>query len=186
MARSSLQGGGPWGEVLSSAEVYDPLTEHWIFTSSMNMGKVRHVPILLDDGSVLVMGGLDQSGNASSSAEIYNPVLGAWVPTGSMNVTRTAHTATLLPNGKVLVTGGDDAGGGHIRNSAELYDNVAVVGGAVTGFQPRRVQCTNRTTGQTIVIAHMADGVTSWDCAAAGLVVNPGDRIHLEVNGRGE
>ncbi len=179
-----VAGGAVFGEVFSSAEVYDPLTEHWTFTGSLSISRYADVPILLDDGRVLVAGGGD---GTLSSAEIYTPGLGTWAPTGSMNVARSNHTATLLPNEKVLVTGGyANVGGVNVHNSAELYDNVAVVGGAVTGFQPRRVQCTNRTTGQTIVIAHMADGVTSWDCAAAGLVVHPGDRIHLEVNGRGE
>jgi len=58
------------------------------------------------------------------------------------------------------------------------------VGGSVRGFRPRRARCINRTTGQSVVIE--LAGTPSWDCEAAGLVVNPGDRIHIGVNGRVE
>lgn len=58
------------------------------------------------------------------------------------------------------------------------------VGGSVRGFRPRRARCINFTTGQSVVIE--LAGTPSWDCEAAGLVVNPGDRIHIGVNGRVE
>jgi hypothetical protein len=55
------------------------------------------------------------------------------------------------------------------------------VGGSVTGVSPRRVICLNRTTGQRVTIP--LGGATSWDCGAAGLVVNPGDTIRQTVVG---
>jgi len=55
------------------------------------------------------------------------------------------------------------------------------VGGTVTGVNPRRVVCKNLTTRKHVTI--LLDGVTAWDCEAAGLVVNPGDRIWQTVIG---
>ena len=55
-----------------------------------------------------------------------------------------------------------------------------VVGGTVTGVNPERVVCRNLTTMQTVIIE---DGSRSWDCTAAGLVVNTGDSVWLIVQG---
>lgn len=54
------------------------------------------------------------------------------------------------------------------------------VGGAVNGGNPSRVICKNITTGQTVMIQ---DHAASWNCEAAGLLVNPGDRIRQTIIG---
>ena len=58
------------------------------------------------------------------------------------------------------------------------------VGGAVAGLTPRRitVTCRNITTGQTVALT-LPKGATSWDCEAAGLLVNAGDRIRQSMTG---
>jgi hypothetical protein len=56
------------------------------------------------------------------------------------------------------------------------------VGGTLTKARLDRVQCRNRTTGQ-VVLLPLAQGATSWDCESAGLVVNPGDKVVVNVNG---
>jgi hypothetical protein len=55
------------------------------------------------------------------------------------------------------------------------------VSGSVTGVSPRRVICQNITTGQRVTIP--LRGAMSWDCEAAGLVVNTGDTIIQRVVG---
>jgi hypothetical protein len=54
------------------------------------------------------------------------------------------------------------------------------VGGCVTRTSVKKVICRNKTTGQKVVIK---DGATCWDCEAAGLVVNPGDKVLIKVTG---
>ena len=71
----------------------------------------------------------------------------------------------------------------------QYYDNVHItitnsvsIGGSVTGETGKNVSCQNLTTKQSIVIK--LKGATSWNCQAAGLVVNSGDLIKQVVNGK--
>jgi hypothetical protein len=52
------------------------------------------------------------------------------------------------------------------------------VGGFAQGFQPTKVVCKNVTTGQR-VNTKSAPGALFWDCAGAGLVVKPGDKLSI-------
>jgi hypothetical protein len=76
-----------------------------------------------------------------------------------------------------------DDNGGSFTVTFTLVSSRVPVGGSVTGVDPRRVTCTNLTTRQTIVIG---DRARSWDCEAAGLVVNPGDKIQQTITGRAD
>lgn len=75
-------------------------------TGNLNTPRYGHTATLLQNGEVLVTGGVDATGNPTASAELYNPTTGKWIVTGSMSDARTAFPATLLPNGEVLVAGG--------------------------------------------------------------------------------
>jgi hypothetical protein len=108
------------GNLLASAELYDPESGSWTATGSLNVARVDQTATLLPNGMTLVAGGVDSSGN-SASAELYDPTSGNWTATGSLNIARSGHTATLLPNGMVLVAGG--VGNDFtLSASAELYD----------------------------------------------------------------
>ena len=84
------------------------------------MGSKRssHTATRLSNGSVLIVGGYDGSGELDT-AELYDPVAGDFTDTGSMNSARSLHSATLLPGGRVLLAGGYD--GTTDTASAELY-----------------------------------------------------------------
>ena len=74
-----------------------------------------HTATQLDDGRVLVAGGVGPGGNITASAEIYDPATDSWSAAASLGTERAQHTATLLDNGRVLVAGGGVA-------SAEIYN----------------------------------------------------------------
>jgi len=115
--------------VLSSAELYNPATQTFTPTGSLNTPRFRHTATLLNDGTVLIAGGASQmaakTGDinpALNTAEIYDPKTGKFTLTkGSMSASREAHAASLLRDGTVLLTGGQDS---HflVENTAELYN----------------------------------------------------------------
>jgi hypothetical protein len=75
---------------------------------------------LLQDGTVLVVGGILSNGSFAS-VEVYQPGNSQWASTASPPQARAGHTATLLPSGEVLVCGGDWIGEG-LPQVTFLYD----------------------------------------------------------------
>ncbi|XXY46671.1 hypothetical protein WME91_42385 [Sorangium sp. So ce269] len=115
------QAGGPAGGVALA----DPA---WIDAGQMLTARGEHTATLLDDGRVLIAGGLlglDEgivcdpafSQTYLDSAEIYDHDAAVFVPAAPMSRARIDHTATRLPDGRVLAVGGLDA-----ADSAEIYD----------------------------------------------------------------
>src|SRR5215813_855417 len=60
----------------------------WTFTGSLSTGRFLHTATLLPSGLVLVVGGLDETFNATASAELYDPASGTWTATGNLNTAR--------------------------------------------------------------------------------------------------
>ena len=92
-----LVAGGGNPSALASAELYDPSSNSWSATGSMN---APHGPngVLLQDGRVLVAD--------SGDGDVYSPATGTWAPTGPMVFPYASGAGALLPNGQVLYAGG--------------------------------------------------------------------------------
>jgi len=91
-------------------------------TGSMATGRHHHTATLLQNGKVLIVGGVREGGAPGwatflASAEIYDPGTESFTGTGLIGEARAHHTATLLQSGKVLIAGGNSG-----MVSAELYD----------------------------------------------------------------
>lgn len=120
--------------VLSSAEEYDPATGTFTALSNpMNQPRAGCTATQLDDGTILIAGGLDASGNPQNTAEIFDPTANppTFTAVGNMNSARAFHTATYIQIatvGEVLITGGltnnypNSSSQGLTLESAELYD----------------------------------------------------------------
>lgn len=95
--------------------------QSWALTGSLQHDRQYHTATLLQNGNVLVTGGVNNDGQTMALAELYFPATGTWSFTGSLNHDRKYHTATLLQNGKVLIAGGENNDGQPMA-LCELYD----------------------------------------------------------------
>jgi N-acetylneuraminic acid mutarotase len=133
------------------SELYDPTTNSWSTTGSLNTARDAHTAVRLKSGKVLAIGGAAPT-TAITSCELYNPTTGTWSNTASTNVARIDNGTTLLADGKVLVTGG--AAGRFPISSAELYDPSAntwtLTGSMTTG---RYAHTATRLTDGTVLVA---------------------------------
>ena len=113
---------------MDSAEVYDPATNNWSDAGSMGSAHSWHTATRLNDGRVLVAGGIGGGSEAgavpTAGAEVYDPSSNAWAAAAAMTTGRATHAAVLLETGDVLVTGGT-ADNATALSSAEFYDPLA-------------------------------------------------------------
>jgi hypothetical protein len=112
-----------YGSILSSCDVYDPVTETTVKTGNMITPRFFHVALLMSNGQVFISGGIDfrtSSGvpDPTNKCEIYDPVSGSYSSTGSMILARWGHQVTALKDGRILITGGSK----HLL--PEIYDPV--------------------------------------------------------------
>lgn len=104
---------------LASAELYNPLSQTWTATDSLNTARDQFSANLLPNGKVLVAGGLDANGKLLDSAEVYDPGSGTWSYVSSMNAARANHQSLVLDaTGQVLVAGGFSGAVGSAPGSA--------------------------------------------------------------------
>ncbi|MFE5590314.1 kelch repeat-containing protein [Streptomyces sp. NPDC056549] len=128
--RVLLAGGA--GAVLDAQDgtaLFDPREGAWSRGRPLATARWMHSTTLLDDGRVLVTGGLTGPNafpvRPLGTAEIYDPASGDWSPAGELHEARCGHSATLLSDGRVLVAGGQARRSAHSERSlysAELFD----------------------------------------------------------------
>ena len=106
---------------LSIAEIYDPATDTWTKVAPLNTARYGQTATLLQNGDVLVVGGIGAAG-ILSDAEEFNLASGTWTVAGMLATPRTLHIAVLLPNGQVLVAGGNKDESARNLSTAEIFN----------------------------------------------------------------
>ena len=125
-----------------------------------------HTATLLQDGRVLIAGGMRRNQDFYSSAELFDPATGKFQATGAMTVARVGHAAVLLRSGKVLVVGGWVGRG--CTDSAELYDPATGKSTALSKMTGKRGQPSATMLGSgDVLITGGADHDTPGGVASA-------------------
>jgi hypothetical protein len=147
-------------DVHASAEIYDPVSDSWNPTGSLNTPRESHSATLLNNGQVLVINGYFQS--YLDSAEVYDPVSGSWSEIDSpLSCHGVGHSATVLSDGKVLVVGGACGGPSGITADAEIYDPITSDWNATTGLpQVREIHTATLLPDGRVLIVGGDDGGT--------------------------
>jgi hypothetical protein len=130
---------GPNGyPVLTSCELFDPVSKTWSDAASSLLPHGLHVAVTLANGRVLVAGGEGASGT-TTAAEVYDPATDTWTATGPLPAPKGYSSAVLLASGHVLVGGGDAPF--NDPTSVE-YDPETNAWGDVRSMERHRVFCT--------------------------------------------
>lgn len=150
---SAIITGGSRGESTSSFAIdrFDAVTNRLTRVGNLVNGREGHRMALLNDGNVLVVGGL-VSLSGASNAELVQRSDWTSIRLSPMSTPRIEHTATTLTDGRVLVTGGRTAEGfaNGISPTAELYDP------ATRTFRRLATLMTSPRAGHTAV--NLSDG----------------------------
>ncbi|MGA7783427.1 MAG: kelch repeat-containing protein [Candidatus Acidiferrales bacterium] len=99
---------------LASAELYDPTAGRFSATGSMNAARYNHIATLLNNGTVLVAGGLNTATGhvaALASAEIYGPATSALPNLVSISVSPASPLVPLDTAQRFIATGTFSSGG---------------------------------------------------------------------------
>ena len=153
-----LVGGGVTanGTITNVAELYNPKTQEFVPTASMNFDTVGATMTLLKSGNVLVAGGYSNNGEMSQ-AEIYNPTSATWTTVGSL-VSPTAYgQAVLLNNGDVMIMGGVDSKNQPL-STVEMFNSKTLKFNLVNSMKLPRVYFMAATFNSNEVLA--AGGMT--------------------------
>ncbi|HEX3722588.1 MAG TPA: kelch repeat-containing protein [Nitrolancea sp.] len=106
-----------------ASQIYDPVTSQWTTVAPMLKAHAEHTATLLDDGTVLVVGGIsnDTAYGPTTDAERYDPRTNTWTTVGSEADPRISQAVVRLHDGRVLVVGGlnEDE---ELVATAELFD----------------------------------------------------------------
>ena len=106
--------------VLSSAELYDPVSKSFRLVAPMTSARTGHTAVALSDGRVLVVGGWTGS-KATNSAEIYDPTTDQWKTVDRMSDARASLISVPLQDSTIFVMGGGDGRLGNL-SSAEIFN----------------------------------------------------------------
>ncbi len=177
----SVSGGGSATANGTDSTVITPTVGvTWTNTGSMNQSRAEQTATLLNNGNVLVTGGvyLNQGEQTTTnSAEIFNTATGQWTSTGNMISDRTQHAAALLTTGtnagQVLVTGGVSIVEAEVLAMSELFNPATGTFTATGNMITARYDHTATTLPSGQVLITGGRTATSSSAFASAELYNP-------------
>jgi IPT/TIG domain/Galactose oxidase, central domain len=132
----------PWDPLF--AELYEPNSRSFQPSGNMSTTRIDHAAIRLEDGKILVLGGIPPLQNLHeqppnpSYAELYDPVGHTFSPIAGLTIAHERYTTTLLTSGTVLIAGGQDSAG-NATSDVQLLDTHTFAVTASGGLASPRV-----------------------------------------------
>lgn len=125
------------GKPIATAELFKPLSEElsnptldpMMFLPQMKVPRSEATAMLMPDGSVLFIGGLDVLGQPVNTLELFS-VDGGFAIAGTLPDTAglVEFSATTLPDGRILLTGGRRGPGDPAVNTAYIVRLDSIIG----------------------------------------------------------
>lgn len=160
---------GSPGNAANSTELFTTVPKPtWTVTGALTTARVDHAAVLLQDGTVMVIGGrggVGTNGAVIGGSEIFITATKRWAKGPDLGTARTGLTATLLADGSVLAVGGKSGGAsGAPLNSSELLPrggNAWRPGGVLMVTRTGHT-ATLLTDGQILVVGGATDPRTEF------------------------
>ena len=122
------QSGNP-DDVTSAIAVFDPEAVEWTHLSDIPSNRMFVDIFALNDGGIVVVGGLDLEAISSTTiepedlVESYNTDTGEWQTLGPMNEPAMEHSLVPLNDGRIMAVGGfSDSSSMHGTDRAEIFN----------------------------------------------------------------
>jgi hypothetical protein len=141
------------GQPLHSVEIWTA-AEGGELTGSLHLARSDHAAYLLDNGNVLVAGGLTNQADPTDTLEVYDTFTGEWTEVQvRMGTGRYRPSLSPLPDGRILLHGGTDPQ----RNAAPVdlfnpQDNSLVQGNAPANARRHHAHLSVSVAGNDNVI----------------------------------
>jgi hypothetical protein len=172
----------PKGVWPATTQIWSLKTNIWTATSSMPPlpHLYRALPVMLDDGRILVTGYCDRKCGHGANTEVYDPATDSWATPGPMQTGRYLHVAVRLLDGRVLVMGGCTNDNCSFKtNSAELFDPKTGQFTPAAPMHARRVEFSATLLADGRVLVTGGENMTgvlteneTYDPATGGWTVN--------------
>jgi hypothetical protein len=105
-------------QVIDYADLFDPLEGKQKRTINLVTPIADAVPVALDNGDILFIGGRDRATRAVSSTQLYHA--GVFINGPRLTHASFGHVVLRMPDGRILISGGTD--GSQVYDTIEIYD----------------------------------------------------------------
>jgi hypothetical protein len=102
------------------SEVFDPRTERFTVVGPMITSRTGSAAIKIQDGRVLLLGGVDSNRAAIGTVEAFDPDSGTFQVISTAFPKITDFSATLLDDGEILIAGGWNEDGNRVTAASWL------------------------------------------------------------------
>jgi hypothetical protein len=103
----TVWGGSDRTNYLHTGGRYDPITDSWTPTSTVNvpLGRTAHAAVWTDN-DMIVWGGVDETFNDTNTGGAYNPGMDSWIATTLANAPSPRDSHTAIWNGSEMIIWG--------------------------------------------------------------------------------